>query len=114
MSGMAQYLYTIKPTRLEMLAEGPTPEEGEVLARHFAYLQDLTARGVVILAGRTQNTDASAFGIVVFNADSEDAARQVMENDPAVKHGVMRAALYPYRVALMAEGGRPNDETEAR
>ena len=104
MSGVTQYLYKIQPTRPGMLVEGPTPEEAAIVEQHFNYLKELTAKGVVILAGRTLNTDESSFGIVIFEAESEQAARQVMNDDPAVKHGVMRAELYPYRVALMAQG----------
>jgi uncharacterized protein YciI len=103
MLNVTHYLYTIRPSRLEMLTHGPTPEEAEIVARHFAYLQQLTEQGVVVLAGRTLNTDESSFGIVILQADSEEAARTLMDNDPAVKHQVMRAALYPYRIALMAK-----------
>ena len=84
-----------------MLSQGSTAEEETILAQHFAYLKDLTEKGVLILAGRTLNTDESSFGIVIFTAASEEAARQIMENDPAVKKGVMRARLFPYRVALI-------------
>lgn len=52
------------------------------------------------MAGRTLNADETAFGIVVFRADSETSARQIMHDDPAVKLGVMHAELFPYRVAL--------------
>lgn len=100
---MPQYLYRIRPTRLEMLTAGPTPEETAAVARHFAYLQDLTERGVVLLAGRTLTTDAESFGICVFRAEDETAARKVMEGDPAVAEGVMSARLFPYRVALKAD-----------
>jgi uncharacterized protein YciI len=65
-------------------------------------LKDLKEKGVVILAGRTLNTDSSSFGIVIFRVDSEDAAHKIMENDPAVVNRVMRAELYPYRIAFMA------------
>ncbi|WP_218673914.1 YciI family protein, partial [Candidatus Entotheonella palauensis] len=71
-----------------------------------AYLKQLTEQGVVILAGRTLNTDASSFGIVILQADSEATAHQVMQEDPAVKHEVMHAELFPYRIALMA---KPNE-----
>ena len=37
------YLYRIQPTRHEMLTEGTTPEEAEIIGEHFAYLQRLTA-----------------------------------------------------------------------
>ena len=100
---MNQYLYRIQPSRLAMLAQGATPEEEAVIDAHFSYLQDLTRRGVVLLAGRTLNTDPSAFGIVIFEAECDQAALAIMQADPAVRAGVMRAELFPYRVALLAE-----------
>ena len=102
MTETKQFLYMLRPTRVGMVADGPTERENEVLARHFAYLKDLTDRGVVLLAGRTLTEDASTFGIVVFRAESEPEAEHIMREDPAVRQSVMRAKLYPYRVALLA------------
>lgn len=98
---MSQWLYRIQPVRNTMLSEGSTPEEDEVVSRHFAYLKDLTEQGVLLLAGRTLNTDNSSFGICIFEAEDEAAARRIVEADPAVQARVMRAELFPYRVALM-------------
>jgi len=95
-----EFLYTIRPTRLAMLSEGPTDEESAVLSRHASYVERLAQQGVVELAGRTQNADETAFGLVIFHAESESVARQIMLDDPAVKHGVMTASLFPYRVAF--------------
>jgi uncharacterized protein YciI len=97
---MKQFLYLLKPARLGMVTEGPTSAEAETVSRHFAYLTDLTNKGVMILVGRTQNNDESTLGIAIFEAE-ESAARNIMENDPAVKGGVMTAELYPYQIALM-------------
>ena len=105
MTDSAQFLYTIKPTRLEMLTGGPTPEEEAIVSQHYNYLKGLTQQGVAILVGRTQTADENTLGIIVFQANSEEAARELMENDPAVKKGVMRATLYPFRIALMTEDG---------
>jgi uncharacterized protein YciI len=96
-----QYLYLLKPTRLGMVKEGPTPEEAEIVSRHFAHLEALTEQGVMILVGRTQTNDESTFGIAIFEAEDDQAARAIMESDPAVREGVMKAELYPYKVALM-------------
>ena len=98
---MKQFLYFLKPTRLGMVTDGPTPEEAETVSRHFDYLTDLTEKGMMILVGRTQNSDESTFGIAIFEAEDESTARTIMENDPAVAGGVMSATLYPYKVALM-------------
>ena len=102
------FLYRIQPTRPEMLTEGPTPQEEQRVGEHFRFLQQLTAEGVVLLAGRTLNTDPSSFGIVIFRAESEEAALRILNEDPAVAAGVFRGELYPYGLALVGDlqGGK--------
>lgn len=97
---MEQFLYRIQPVRHEMLTKGATEIEARIVSEHFNYLKRLTDDGVVILAGRTQNTDYSSFGIVLFKAETLEAAREIMLNDPAVKNNVFRAELYPYKTSL--------------
>lgn len=97
---MLQFIYLLRPSRIEMVTEGPTPEEMQVLGAHAAYLDKLAGEGTMLLAGRTQNNDASTLGLAIFFAESETAARAIMEGDPAVKNGVMRAELYPYAIAF--------------
>ena len=92
-----------------MLTDGSTPEEGAIVSQHFNYLKGLMEQGVVILAGRTLNTDDSSFGIIVFNAASDDDAQQIVDGDPAVRQGVMRATLFPYRVALIQQANVEDD-----
>jgi len=100
----SEFLYRLQPTRPAMLTDGLTAEEREAVAEHLAYLQRLAAAGVVLLFGRTQTTDASTFGIVIYRAASLDEARQVMAHDPAVRAGVMRADVFPFRVAGVGAG----------
>ncbi len=97
---MNQYLYRISPVRPEMLTEGPTLEEQQIVGEHFQYLKQLEADGKLILAGRTQNTDYSSFGIALFFAENDDAAKAILHNDPAVKKRVMRGEVYPYQAAI--------------
>ena len=101
--GKNQYLYQMQLTRPELLTEGPTESEAEVLKAHGAYLEGLVEAGTVLLAGRTQTTDPEGFGIVILEAESESAARELMENDPPVKVGLMTARLFPYRIAMVSE-----------
>jgi len=54
----------------------------------------------MILVGRTLTTDESTFGLAIFRAASEEVALDIMNNDPAVKTGVMRATLFPFLVVL--------------
>jgi uncharacterized protein YciI len=104
------FLYTTRPSRLGMLTEGATEEEASIVSAHFDYLKGLAAQGVLLLAGRTQDADATTFGIVLFRAAGESEARAMMENDPAVSHGVMLGELHPYRIAIL---GRLNPEEES-
>lgn len=95
-----QFIYRIRPTRVAMLSDGPTGREAEIIGQHFAYLKRLTEAGQVLMAGRTLTTDERTFGVVVFSADSDSLAQQLVDDDPAVRHGVMQAELLPFRVAL--------------
>jgi uncharacterized protein YciI len=103
MTDSVHYLYKIQAVRPAMITDGPTEDEARIVADHFAYLQRLTEAGVVLLAGRTMNEDYSTFGIIIFRADSIHSARQIVEQDPAVRQRVMRAELYPYRIALVGK-----------
>ena len=42
---MGQFLYKLMPTRGEMLTDGLTGRENEVIENHLAYLADLKDRG---------------------------------------------------------------------
>jgi uncharacterized protein YciI len=104
-----EFLYKTTAARLGMVTEGPSEHEKEIVNRHFSYLKSLTEQGTVLLFGRTQNSDATTFGIVIFRADSEKEAQLIMSGDPAVKEGVMRADLYPYKVAGLSTRDWPTD-----
>jgi len=100
---MQEFLYKLQLVRGDMLRTGPTDSEQAVVAEHFAYLQNLNAQGVIILVGRTLTTDENTMGLTVFRAETEDAARQIMNGDPAVKKRVMTATLYPFKVVLQGK-----------
>ena len=70
------------------------------LDRHIARFKHAIETGELILAGRTREPGDKTFGIAVFNAPDETAARQFMESDPAVVAGLMTAELHPFAVAL--------------
>jgi uncharacterized protein YciI len=92
-----------------MVTKGPTSEEASIVSEHFDYLASLTEQGVVLVFGRTLNNDTSTFGIIIFRAESDDSARSIMNNDPAVKKRVMRAELFPYKVAGLNTKGWASD-----
>jgi uncharacterized protein len=97
MSSKTTYVYLVRPTR-EGFNETSTPEEQAIVGEHFERLKAMHTAGDLVLAGPC--TDA-AFGVVVFRAASLDEARDIMENDPAVKNGIFSAELHEFRVSLL-------------
>ena len=77
-----------------------TDADRKTVGTHFAHLKAATAEGKVILAGRTLEPGAKTFGLVIFEAADEAAAKAFMESDPAVAASVMTATVHPFSVAL--------------
>jgi uncharacterized protein YciI len=72
----------------------------EKVSEHFKYLQRLLQDGILTMAGRFSDV---LIGLVMIEAESREAAIEIMKNDPAVKSGIFHAELYPWRIALKAE-----------
>ena len=94
---MPEWVYVIRPA-CEGFKTEQTEEEQSIMAEHFGYLKRLFDDGKLTLAGPALDT---TFGIVVFEAEGEDAATEIMNSDPAVIHGVMNATVHPFRSSLM-------------
>jgi uncharacterized protein YciI len=77
-----------------------TKEDNTTLDRHFIRLQEAAKSGELILAGRTKEPGDKTFGIVIFRASDEAAARKFMETDPAVLAKLMTAELHPFSVHM--------------
>ena len=77
-----------------------TKEDNAALDRHFIRFQEAVKSGQLILAGRTKEPGDKTFGIAIFRASDEAAARKFMESDPAVVAKLMTAELHPFFVAL--------------
>jgi uncharacterized protein YciI len=94
------YIYVLRLTAKFQDEHAWTKEDHAVALRHFERLKAAAEHGPVILAGRTEEAADKTFGIVIFEAPDEKAARAFMENDPAVKSGLMTADLHPYMIAV--------------
>ena len=93
---MPEYIYLTHPLR-DGFFEQPTALETEVMEEHFQYLKQATETGRVILAGPCLD---ETFGITIFHAEDEAAARAFMFDDPCVKKNVMMSELHPLRISL--------------
>jgi uncharacterized protein YciI len=93
-----EWIYFIHAPR-EHFAATMTADERAVWDTHFERLQRLTREGVMILVGPTLGKLNT--GIAVFEAPDEEAARRIMDEDPAIASGIATGELRPFMVALL-------------
>lgn len=98
MAGEKLEFLCIKKPYKENFVETMTEEDARIMSIHFEYMQGLLKEGKLILAGPVTT---GAFGVSIFEAESEEEAWQLVKNDPAVINGVVTPTLYPFRVSLL-------------
>lgn len=86
-----------------------TREEERIMGEHFVYLKNLVARKKVLMAGPVFDP---AFGLIVLQAESEKAAREIMDSEPSVVQGVHTYEMRPMRASLLADYSSPDRYAE--
>jgi uncharacterized protein YciI len=95
------YIYVLKLAQHLLEGQNLTEKEERIVAMHFDGLKKLLIEKRLILAGKTDGINEDTFGIVIFKANNDNEALEMMNDDPAVKQGIMTAKIYPYSIALM-------------
>jgi uncharacterized protein len=95
-----QFIYVLRLVPRLYSDSAWTKEDNMTLSRHFTRFQHAIETGVLILAGRTKEPGDKTFGIAIFEAKDETAAKAFMESDPAVVAGLMTAELHPFSIGL--------------
>lgn len=95
-----QFIYVLRLVPRLHSDSAWTKDDEAALTRHFTRFKRAIETGELILAGRTPEPGDKTFGIAIFEATDEAAARKFMESDPAVVAGLMTAELHPFAVAL--------------
>jgi uncharacterized protein YciI len=95
---MAEWIYIIHPPR-ERFAATMTEAEQEVWSQHWQRAKRLYLEGSILVMG--PSLGEHNYGICIFEAPDEAAARRFMEEDPAISSGIGRGELQPYRVSLL-------------
>ena len=97
---LKQFIYVLRLVPRLHADSAWTKEDNMALSRHFARFEHAIETCELILAGRTKEPGDKTFGIAIFEARDDAAARAFMESDPAVVAGLMTAELHPFAVAL--------------
>ena len=101
--GKQEFIYVLRLVPRLHDDKNWTKEDNAALDQHFSRFQEATKSGQLILAGRTKEPGDKTFGIAIFRASDEAAAKKFMETDPAVVAKLMTAELHPFAVALQGK-----------
>jgi uncharacterized protein YciI len=93
------FFAVIKPYRQDFVTN-PKEEEDKIMSDHFLYLQSLLTQDKLFLAGPTLIPE-DPFGIIILEAEDEEEAKNMLENDPSVKAKIQRVVDFrPIRLSL--------------
>jgi uncharacterized protein YciI len=71
-----------------------TSEEAEIMSRHAAYMRPFFDEGRIVVYGPVGDP-SGAWGLSVFDAESEDEVRAIVDGDPAVTSGLATCDVFP-------------------
>ena len=100
-----QYMYVMHPVDPSKAANPGlwTAEDHESFNLHWNRLEQATKEGVVLVAGRAQDTDGKGPAIVIFEADSDEDAQRFFESEPFITRGFATGRLHPFAIVLASE-----------
>lgn len=91
---LLHFVALAKPKRKNFLQEW-TQEEKAIMAQHFAYVEKLQSEDKLILSGACLD---GAFGMLIYKAESQEAAFHMFENDPLTQSGIAETEFHPFSV----------------
>ncbi len=94
------YYAIIKPYRQDFITN-PNEEEDKIMSDHFSYLKSLLRQKKLVLAGPTL-TREDPFGLIILEAETEEAGRLLLEKDPSISAGIQQIVDFrPIRLSLI-------------
>jgi uncharacterized protein YciI len=73
-----------------------TPEFTDVMKQHRAFVQDMTKKGNMAIAGPFPFSDPGEVrGVAIFRVSTEQTGK-LMEDDPTIKAGLLKTEIHPW------------------
>jgi uncharacterized protein YciI len=82
-------------SKRENFVQSMTEEEKAVFAEHFAYVEKLHSEEKLVISGACLD---GAFGMIIYQAETEEEARAMFDNDPLTKSGITTTEFHPFKV----------------
>ena len=92
--GMKMYVLVILKT-------GPRPDvspavRDSLMKGHFGFINGMSEKGLLVMAGPLQQNDKQYRGIYIFNVKTVEEARIMAARDPSIQAGYFDIELYGY------------------
>lgn len=95
---MKTYIYQLKLVERLYDELEWTEEDNNIIEAHYLRIKKDFEEKKIIHVGQTVDPKADGFGLVVYYAENDEAAKKYMEADPALIHHLMTATYQPYKV----------------
>lgn len=90
--GMKRYMLVILTTGPK--TDLPEAERSELFRGHMANIESLAEAGKLVIAGPLSKNERGYRGIFVLNVATEEAAKELLQTDPAVAAGVFSFEVF--------------------
>lgn len=94
---MQTYVYKLKLNTTYYEDTNWTDDVNQIIESHYNRLKADFNMGLLKHVGRTSDPKGEGFGLVIFDSTSFEDALNYMNDDPAVKAGIMTAELFEYK-----------------
>ena len=92
--GMKMYVLAILKTGPK--PEVSTPVRDSLMKGHFGFINSMSEKGLLVMAGPLQKNDKQYRGIYVFNVKTVDEARAMAAKDPSIQAGYFDVELFGF------------------
>ena len=97
---MQTYVYKIQLIKRLWDEKHWTKEDEMIIERHFERIKKDVELGKIIHVGKTMIENENGYGLVVFECEDEEKALQYMNEDPAIKEGIMTGTCLAYKIVF--------------
>ncbi|WET01634.1 YciI family protein [Flavobacterium sp. YJ01] len=92
--GMKKYVFCLLKSGTNTTAS--KEESKKLFEGHMANINKLAKEGKLVVAGPFMKNDRNYRGIYVFNVETVEEAKKLVETDPAIKANLLEAELTPW------------------
>lgn len=92
--GMKKYVFCLLKSGTNTTAS--KEESKKLFEGHMANINKLANEGKLVVAGPFMKNDRNYRGIYIFNVETVDEAKALVETDPAIKAKLLEAELTPW------------------